>query len=330
MPNVFNATSHADANGGKATSSVSDFTFGLPGLPVVQVGSIQATNDGRRGGIHGDGHGHVGRPRHHRGRDPRHLAADRGRVVVVGRHAGHARPPDLHVGDVTVRGHPRLHRQGRRAREHHARRPTAASRRPQAQSTLNSTLAQDGITVRLADPTTTTTGAEGKGDAGGLVVSFTHSVAIPFIPGLPSLPSLPNLGSVGIPAGVYTVTAASHPGLGGHRRRRHGAGPASTTPAGLLGSAADLGTLGARPGPVRRPSTSARWPPPQPHGPGHGAGRAGSTASAPGLADSLFDHLPFGIPAPVGWVVGSLALCVLVMYPMLLIARWQFLGARRR
>jgi hypothetical protein len=35
-----------------------------------------------------------------------------------------------------------------------------------------------------------------------------------------------------------------------------------------------------------------------------------------------------GVPAPLGWTVAALVACVLLAYPLLLLARWQFLGRR--
>jgi hypothetical protein len=36
-----------------------------------------------------------------------------------------------------------------------------------------------------------------------------------------------------------------------------------------------------------------------------------------------------GVPSPVGWTVTALLACILVAYPLLLLARWQFLAGRR-
>jgi hypothetical protein len=328
VPNVFNATSHADANGGKVTSSVSDFTFGLPGLPVVQVGSIQASNVVNVAAstvtatatsiVRGISVAGI--------LDISQLTGDASSASD-----GTQGTPtsDLHVGQVTVEGIPAyIDHSGVHVST--TAPPNTGVTPQQAQTTLNSTLSQDGITVRLADPTTTTTGPEGKADAGGLVVSFTHSIAIPFIPGLPALPSLPNLGSVGIPAGIYTVTAAVTLGSAVTDAAASVLATFNDT-GGLLGGSGGLGlgTLGGDQG-LSSPADAGAPATFSPTGPGTVGAVTGTTGSAPGLARSLFDRLPFAIPAPVGWVLGSLALCVLVMYPMLLIARWQFLGARRR
>ncbi|HUO48968.1 MAG TPA: hypothetical protein VMU09_09055, partial [Acidimicrobiales bacterium] len=205
-PDVFNATSHADGNGGTVTSSVSDFTFGLPGLPVVQVGSVQATNKVAlsASSVTASANSVV------RGItiagmiDIQALTADASSTSDGTR----ATPSsDLKVGSVTVAGMPAyIDKDG--VHVNTTAPPSTGLSPAQVQATLNATLAQDGIAVRLADPTTSTSGAEGKGDAGGLVVSFTHTFALPFIPGLPALPALPGLGSISIPAGLYTVTTS--------------------------------------------------------------------------------------------------------------------------
>ena len=36
-----------------------------------------------------------------------------------------------------------------------------------------------------------------------------------------------------------------------------------------------------------------------------------------------------GIPAPLGWLITALLACLLLAYPLLLLARWQFLAGRR-
>jgi hypothetical protein len=35
------------------------------------------------------------------------------------------------------------------------------------------------------------------------------------------------------------------------------------------------------------------------------------------------------VPAPLGWTIAAFVACVLFAYPMLLLARWQFLAGRR-
>jgi len=328
-PNVFNATSHADANGGAVTSSVSDFAFGLPGLPVVQVGSVQATNDVKvTGSSVSSSASSIVRGITIAGMvDIDAMTAD-----ATATSDGNQGSPtsDLHVGKVTVDGMPAyIDKDGIHIST--AAAPDTGITPAQLQSTLNGTLAQDGISVRLADPTTSATGADGHADAGGLVISFTHSFAIPFISGLPALPALPNLGSISVPAGIYTVTTSvtlgsavadatatvlqpfDGSGLGSGLGATSGDNGQSDFGADQgLSSPADFGSVVS-----------------SPTGPGAGSGLATVSGSS-GLANSLFNHLPFGIPAPMGWIVGSFLLCLTVMYPMLLIARWQFLGGRRR
>jgi len=324
-PNVFDATAHADTDGGTVTSSVSDVTFGLPALPVVKVGTIQATNAVTLGAssVAATATSVID-------------AVDIAGILDISQLTGQSSSTSdgttgtpastLHVGQVTVKGIPAYIDQSGVHVDTTA--PPADGVTPQqAQDTLNQTLAQDGISVRLADPTTTTSGAEGKADAGGLVVAFTHQFAVPFIPNLPSLPSVPYLGSVGLPAGVYTVTASVTLGSAVTDAAAAVLAPfADDGGGGLGGLGGALGTSSpdqglSSPGAFDSLETSPAL--------GPGAGGAPGTAAI-GPARGLLSALPFGIPAPVGWVLGALALCVLVMYPMLLLARWQFLGTRRR
>jgi hypothetical protein len=62
-------------------------------------------------------------------------------------------------------------------------------------------------------------------------------------------------------------------------------------------------------------------------GPGSSAGSAPTVVPAPISATSFPIH---GIPPPLGWTVVALLACILLAYPLLLLARWQFAAGRRR
>jgi hypothetical protein len=213
---------------------------------------------------------------------------------------------------------------------------TAGITAQQASAVLNGVLAADGISIRLADPSTTVKGAEAVADSGGLVVSSSRQIYVPVVPGVPNIP-VPVLGNQGLPAGTYTVT--SQITLGSAATDVSAAvapsfvdGATAAASGTLLpdgGAPTDTGTLpdsGALPavgfgGGGTVATTIA------PTGPGTTA----STTSpvTPGLVASLGRLPGLGLPVPVGWVVLGLLLCLLCAYPLLLAARWQFLGRRR-
>jgi hypothetical protein len=59
-----------------------------------------------------------------------------------------------------------------------------------------------------------------------------------------------------------------------------------------------------------------------------GPGSANANRTSP-MATSATAFPIRGIPAPLGWAVAALLLCMLLAYPLLLLARWQFLAGRR-
>jgi hypothetical protein len=194
------------------------------------------------------------------------------------------------------------------------------------QKTLNATLAQDGISIRVLDPVLTTNGAVGSANAGGLSVALTHQFDVPFIPGEPTIP-VPELGNVGLPAGLYTMTtsitfgmaqvdvsATGIPAVAGGLPSAGVAAGAPDTSSFDNGSGTGLTTFGGTPGTVQNlPST----------GPG-------SATANPTPTPTSATAFPIrGIPAPLGWIVTALLACVLLAYPLLLLARWQFLAGRR-
>jgi hypothetical protein len=210
--------------------------------------------------------------------------------------------------------------------------PSAVGITPQQlQHSVDATLAQDGISIRVLDPVLTTTGPSAKADAGGLVISLAHQIDVPFIPGEPTIP-VPELGNVGLPGGLYTATTSITFGLAQANVAASGLSPslgvlpntASTTDTSSLGSdfgstaPSTLGTTGFGTGSVQSLPAS---------GPGSAAGSGNPVATRPVSGATAFPIL--GVPSPVGWTVAALLACILVAYPMLLLARWQFLAGRR-
>jgi len=238
----------------------------------------------------------------------------------------------LHLVDVTADGQPAyIDKQG----VHVSGTSTSATgvTPAQAQAAVNNTFAQDGISVRLVDPSTTTDGAQGSGDAGGLVVTVTHQFDVPFIPGEPSVP-VPELGNTNLPAGTYSAVTSITLGAA--------VAGAQATLADTLG---DLGGVlgppsGTSPVSLGIPSLPGTASSATPGGATAGAGVAGGDqfltgagAGPPGsgpLLAGAAHRLPLGLPVPVAWVLAAIVLCTLVTYPMLLAARWQFLSGRRR
>lgn len=244
----------------------------------------------------------------------------------------------LHVVDATVEGQPAyIDNQG----VHISGNGVAPGGiTPQeAQTALNTTFAQDGISLRLADPQMSSNAAEGTANSGGLVVTISHQFAVPYVPGSPSIPvcfqvppsttcgaNAPGLGNQDLPAGTYTaqtsitlgsatsdVQATVQPNLGaiggGSLSGVTGGGGGLGLGTGSLGGTSALGST-SFPGTAGTPGT---------------AGIPGSEALAAG-ASSRF---PLGIPAPLGWLIVGLILCLIMAYPMLLTVRWQFLSGRR-
>jgi hypothetical protein len=339
-PSVASATAHADQNGASVTASMSGLDVGAPSTtssavirtgptgaaaseaPAVEVGAVKSTNlvSVASGAVEAS------------------ASTVLNAVTVAGilrisqitsgasSHSdGNQADPSasLHLADVSVEGQPAyVDAQGV-----HVTGKTVAPGgvTPQAaQRSLDDTLAQDGITVRVVDPQTQTNGAQGTSDSGGLVVSIDHKFSVPYIQGEPTLP-VPGLGNVGLPAGDYTATttvtlgaatsqvaAAVSPSLSGLGPQSPPGGPLS---AGAL-SDATQGLYGSS-------------------GPPLGVSGGSPTASAlKGGSESLganaSSRLPLGVPVAVGWVLLGLVLCVIFSYPMLLAVRWQFLSGRGR
>ena len=155
---------------------------------------------------------------------------------------------------------------------------------------------------------------------------------MPFIPGEPTIP-IPELGNVGLPAGDYTVTTSITFGLAqasvdasapraqhGHDREHGRRGLDDTRrPQGTLGTTGVTGQHRLRFAGLARAGAE----------PGAPTGSTGAErAHAPPTSATAF---PIdGIPAPLGWTVTALLACVLLAYPLLVLARWQFAAAGRR
>jgi hypothetical protein len=196
------------------------------------------------------------------------------------------------------------------------------------QKSLDATLAADGISIRVLDPVLTTNGAAGTANAGGLVVALSHQFDVPFIPGEPTIP-VPELGNVGLPAGLYTMTTSITFGMAqvdvsATGIAATGTGPTTSgaiAPTGGLSTApfdngTGLTTFGGTPGTVESVAST---------GPGSASGNRSTPTPTSATAFPIR-----GIPAPLGWLITALLACVLLAYPLLLLARWQFLAGRRR
>jgi hypothetical protein len=208
--------------------------------------------------------------------------------------------------------------------------PPAGVTPAQLQQTVNSTLGQDGVNVRLLDPQQTSNGAQAKADAGGLVVSLTHQFAVPFIPGEPTIP-IPALGNVGLPAGDYTMTTSITFGLAQASVNASSPAPSTGTTGNTGGASTNASTLGApgTTGVTGNTGFGSLGSEGLAQSLGAPTGSTGSGAAAPGATSATAFPIN-GIPAPLGWTVTALLACALLAYPLLVLARWQFATAGRR
>jgi hypothetical protein len=236
----------------------------------------------------------------------------------------------LHLGAVTVDGQPAyIDNHGVHITSGSS--PAAAITPAQLQQTVDATLSQDGIAIRLLDPKLTTQDATASADAGGLQVSISHQLDVPFIPGEPTIP-VPQLGNVGLPAGLYTVTTSITFGLAqASVQAANVASNSGNTGAGSSGASTASSTTGNTGtggfGTFGNTGTGFDTTSVAPTGPGSSAS---SSLPPQSLAPSSATGFPIhGIPAPLGWVVVLLALSLIGAYPFLLLARWQFAGRRR-
>lgn len=248
----------------------------------------------------------------------------------------------MHVGQVTVDGEQAyIDNQGVHV-VGTSPTPSGSPTPAQVQSSLDQTLSQDGITIRLLDPQQTVNGAEGIANTGGLVISLSHAFNVPFVntgsltsnqvePCIPTqdvgelpVPGLQGqtvLGNVCLPAGNYTAVTSITLGLAStdvNANALQAVGvPGTVLPSNPLStlSNAPLSPLG---GQTSLGSTT-----------GPGTSSPGSSATTQPLAAGLLKFPIRGIPPPLQWVVIGLLLCVIFAYPMMLAARWQFLVGRR-
>jgi len=340
-PTVFSSTADSSSSGGDATGTVADFALAnvahlpsLPGIPatagqsLVDVGHISSTDKVTLGAssIISIATAQV---------DAIDIA---GLVDITGLTSTANATSDgttgtptasLHLGAVTVDGQS-AYIDGSGVHISSSSVPTAGFSPAQLQQTVNTTLSQDGISIRTLDPKLTTTGAAAAADAGGLVISLTHQFDVPFIPGEPTIP-LPELGNVGLPAGVYTATTSISFGMAQATAdasgvtSNTGASP-TTTPSTTTTSLAPstLGTTG------NSGNTGAGFSSVQSLG-ATGPGSSAPPAAAPTASPSTATSFPIGgIPPPIGWTITSLLACILLAYPLLLLARWQFAPGRSR
>jgi hypothetical protein len=354
LPSIFSSVADATAGGGDATGTVSDISLdnlsavtkltGGPSSPVtkalgtvlnastsslVDVGNISATDNVvlGTGAITATSSTQV---------SAINIA---GLISIAGLTSSAAATSDgttgtptatLHLGQVTIDGQAAyIDDKGVHIPSSN---PSAAGITPaQLQQTVNGTLAQDGIAIRVLDPVLTTNGAAATANAGGLVITLSHQFDIPFIPGEPTIP-VPMLGNVGLPAGLYTATTSLTLGLAQATVAASGLSSdisaAPPIPTGSTTSTPDTSsfggsTFGSTFGGTGVGSTQSLVP----TGPGSATGAQVGQALAPAGAATSFPIR--GIPPPLGWTITALVLCVLCAYPLLLLARWQFLAGRR-
>jgi hypothetical protein len=254
----------------------------------------------------------------------------------------------LHIGQVTVSGQPAyidnqgVHVSGNAVSVPGA--PTVA----QLQSSLNATLAQDGISIRLLDPQQTTNGAEGIANSGGLVISVSHDFNVPFVnPGQVTNPitsNVPNSPTITPCIPTQDVGQIPIPGLQGQTLLGNVCLPAGTYTAvtsitlGLASTDANANVLQQ----ITVPFVPGTFNTPGANGLGT-LGTTGltnltsptnvGTVSGPGTNNPISAapaRFPLrGVPAPLGWVIAGIILCLIFAYPMMLAARWQFLVGRR-
>jgi hypothetical protein len=211
----------------------------------------------------------------------------------------------------------------------------------QLQQTVNASLGQDGITITLLNPTLTNSAGQASANAGGLEISLAHQLDVPFVPGEPNVP-IPELGNEGLPAGEYTITTNITIGLAQASVSATGLASqvsvlptATTTPttafAPTPSTSGSFGTTTGNSGfsPITGNSgfsTGASTESLAPTGAGTSQG-----AAAPTSVQSLSTAFPVrGLPAPVGWTVAALLGCFILCYPLLLLARYQFIPRGRR
>jgi hypothetical protein len=242
----------------------------------------------------------------------------------------------LHVGQVTVNGQPAyIDSTG----VHVSSAPSSAGgiTPAQLQQTINGTFGQDGITVTIINPTLTSGPGQATANAGGLEISIAHQLDVPFVPGEPNEP-LPQLGNQGLPAGQYTVTtnitfglaqaSVTATALSSQISALPTTIPTTTlvplpvpSSLGNSGNTGNTGAYGSTAGSFSLPTGSTE---------SLGATGGGSTAPATPFAQADTSFPLRGVPAPLGWTVTALLGCFILCYPLLLLARFQFIPRGRR
>jgi hypothetical protein len=199
----------------------------------------------------------------------------------------------------------------------------------QLQQSLNATLAQDGISISVLNPSLTSSGGQATASAGGLVISFSHQFDVPFIPGEPTIP-VPALGNVGLPAGLYTASTSITFGSATSSVNATASGasftttPSTSTAASLGAGFFPTAVTGSGFASIGSSSTLPVT------GPGSAAGSGVAEATPPTVSPTAAADFPIhGIPPPLGWSITALLACLLAAYPLLLLARWQFVTGRR-
>ncbi|HXN59945.1 MAG TPA: hypothetical protein VN886_05785 [Acidimicrobiales bacterium] len=354
QPSIFSADSDASDGGGDATGTLSDLALDQEGssssvpssnsASPVDVGNISATDSVK-----------VGASSVTDSASTQVAGIDiAGMVDIAGLTTSASATSDgttgtptstLHLGAVTVDGQP-AYIDNTGVHLTSASSSATGLEPAQLQELVNGTLSQDGITIALLSPTLTTNGAQASANAGGLQIAISHQLDVPFVPGEPTIP-VPELGNTGLPAGLYTVTTSITFGLaqasvsasaltpvsgnsGNSGAASAASPPAASTSSGTLsgsvlpscctgdtGSTSYSGNSG-----VSTPTGSAQATAP--------AEAAGTPAVPPSLASSATAFPIKGIPPPLGWTITALLGCLILCYPLLLLARWQFIAPRRR
>lgn len=349
QPSIFSADSNASDGGGDATGTLTDLALDQEGssssvpssdsASPVDVGNISATDSVQ-----------VGASSVTDSASTQVTGIDiAGMVDIAGLTTSASATSDgttgtptstLHLGSVTVDGQP-AYIDSTGVHVTSTSSSLTGFEPAQLQELVNGTLSQDGITIALLSPTLTTNGAQASADAGGLQIAMSHQLDVPFIPDEPTIP-VPELGNTGLPAGLYTVTTSITFGLAqasvsatartadSGNSGNSGAAPpppaaSTTSPGAVSGSVLPSGNTGTGStsySGVTTPTGSAQATAP--------AEAAGTPAGTPNLASSATAFPIRGIPPPLGWTITLLLGCLILCYPLLLLARWQFIAPRRR
>jgi hypothetical protein len=311
---VGSATSHAGTDGATANAEVNSVSVPTD-APAIAVASARAANKVtlEPGLVTSTAESHTGTVT---------IAgiitiADITAAATASSDGAQAKPAArLEIGKVTVAGQPAyidadgIHLAGQQ--------PVGSGVAPGAESLLQKTLAEDGISIRTISPRTTSEAGLATADAGGVVIVLERTLPALGIPGFGSLP--------GVPVPLNT------PDLPLHVEVTLGAARVSANATGVPGD--DLvADAGLPPGAEVSGSSLES---------GGDVVGAGATAEAalgttpavrPGPltpAASTGERRPFGSPIPVPWILAGLAASIMLVGPLLGYARWQLLEGRSR